>query len=40
MMKNLRDNWSRPNDVDVIYNKKEQTRREKSNQIMKCMKMN
>jgi len=38
-MENLRNNKSMPNDVGVIYNGKEQTRREKGNQTTKHTEM-
>jgi hypothetical protein len=40
MMKNLRYNQNKPNDLGVIYNEMKQTKQKKANQIMKGTKMN
>jgi len=40
MMKSLKDNWNKPNDVGVIYNKNKQKRWGNGGQTTKCVKMN
>jgi hypothetical protein len=40
MMKNLKDNWSKPTNVGVIYIGRKKTRWEKGSQTIKCVKMN
>jgi hypothetical protein len=39
MMKNFKNNWNKPNDVGVIYNRKNQKKWENGHQITMWLKM-